>query len=121
MEDIEDIRRRKMRQMERRFQARKLQDEQKQTERHEIDRILDQVLKPDAVEYLNGLRSTDGVVAGKIEEIVISLAIQRRIRYKIDKVIIRAIERKVKGVEPTISFVRKGKKVEISEKLKDAD
>ena len=121
MDEIEEIRRRKMRQMEDKLKQRKLQEEQMERERSEVDRILAQVLMPDAISYLTALRSQNPQVAGKIEETVIALVIQRRIRQKIDAVIIKAIERKVKGIEPTISFQRKGKRMEISEKLREED
>jgi DNA-binding TFAR19-related protein (PDSD5 family) len=121
MDDIERIRRRKMREIESRLRDRELQKEQKEMERQQVQRVLGQVLKEDALEYLGKLRDSSPDVAAKIEEIVLSLAIQRRVRYKIDKVIIRAIERKVRGIEPTISFVRKGKRTEISERLKEDD
>ncbi len=121
MEDIEQIRRRKMRQMERMLKEKKLADETKQRERLEIDRILTQVLEPDALQYLKEVRSSSPEVASKIEETVIGFVVQRRIRYKIDRVIVKAIERKIRGLEPTISFVRKGKRMEISEKLREAD
>lgn len=121
MDDIEQIRRRKMRQMERMLKEKKLADETKQRERLEIDRILTQVLEPDALQYLKEVRSSSPEVASKIEETVIGFVVQRRIRYKIDRVIVKAIERKIRGLEPTISFVRKGKRMEISEKLREAD
>ena len=121
MDEIEEIRRRKMRQMEEKIKQRKLEEEQQDRERTEVDRVLAQVLKPDAVAYLKNLRAQSPDVAGKIEETIISLVIQRRIREKIDVVIIKAIERKVKGIEPTISIQRKGKRTEISEKLREED
>ncbi len=121
MDEIEEIRRRKMRQMEQRLREKQLQEEKVEDERRQVERILGQVLKPDAMSYLGQLRSSSPAVANKIEEILIGLVIQRRINYKVDKVIIRAIERKVRGVEPTISFSRKGKRIEISEKLRGED
>lgn len=107
--------------MERMLKEKKLADETKQRERVEIDRILTQVLEPDALQYLKEVRSSSPEVASKIEETVIGFVVQRRIRYKIDRVIVKAIERKIRGLEPTISFVRKGKRMEISEKLREAD
>ena len=121
MDDIEEIRKRKMRQIGRRLQEKKLREDQREVERREVERILTQVLKPDAHEYLRSVRAASPYVGKKIEDMVITLVVQRRIWYKIDKVIIRAIERKVRGIEPTISFMRKGKKMEISEKLREAE
>jgi DNA-binding TFAR19-related protein (PDSD5 family) len=121
MDEIEEIRRRKMRKMEKKLKQRKLQEEQLERERSEVERILAQVLMPDAIAYLGSLRSKSPEIAGKIEETIITLVIQRRIRQKIDAVIIKAIERKVRGIEPTISFQRKGKRTEISEKLREED
>ena len=121
MDDIEEIRRRKIRKMEERLAQRKQQEERMERERSEVDRILDQVLMPEATGYLRNMRDRSPQVAKKIEETVITLVIQRRIRQKIDLVIIKAIERKVRGIEPTISFQRKGKRMEISEKLREED
>jgi DNA-binding TFAR19-related protein (PDSD5 family) len=121
MDDIEEIRRRKIRKMEEQLAQRKLQEEQLERERSEVDRILDQVLMPDAVDYLKNMRTRSPQVTKKIEETVITLVVQRRLRQKIDLVIIKAIERKVRGIEPTISFQRKGKRMEISEKLRGED
>ena len=119
MEDIEEIRRRKMRRMEKMLKEKQLQNQQKERERGEVERILSQVLMPDAIQYLASIRSDSPQIADKIEEIVIALVVQRRIRQKMDKVVVKAIERKVRGIEPTISYVKKGKRMEISEKLKE--
>ena len=121
MDSLEEIRRRKMRRMEKMLKEKQLQNEQSKRERDEVERVLSQVLSPDALKYLATVRSSSPSVAGRIEEIVIALVVQRRIRQKIDKVIIKAIERKVRGIEPTISYVKKGKRMEISEKLREED
>ena len=107
--------------MEKMLKEKQLQEEQRKRERDEVERILSQVLTPDAMKYLAAVRSSSPWVAGKIEEIIIALVVQRRIRQKIDKVIVKAIERKVRGIEPTISYVKKGKRMEISEKLREED
>jgi len=120
-EDLEEIRKRKIQRIQRKIQEKKLEEERRQRERHEREEILGQVLTPEAYEYLSSLRSSSPQVASKIEEILLALVIQRRIRYRIDRIIIRAIERKVRGIEPTITFMRKGRKIEISEKLREAD
>ena len=52
MDEIEEIRRRKMRQMEQKIKQRQLEEEQQERERSEVDRILAQVLMPDAAAYL---------------------------------------------------------------------
>lgn len=121
MEDIEEIRRRKMREMQKMLKEKKLADERKQKERQEVERILSQVIQPDGLAYLKEVRASSPEVAAKIEETIIALVVQRRIRYKIDRIIVKAIERKIRGLEPTISFVRKGKRMEISEKLKQGE
>ncbi len=121
MDALEEIRKRKMRRMEKMLKERQLQEEQKKRERDEVERVLSQILTPDAIKYLAALRSSSLGVAEKIEEIIIALVVQRRIRQKVDKVIIKAIERKVRGIEPTISYVKKGKRMEISEKLREED
>ncbi len=121
MDDIEQIRRRKIAEMQRRLKERKFCDEHKERERQEIDRILGGVLTPDAVKYLRDIHSSAPGIAERIEETIIGLVVQKRIQYRIDKVIIKAIERKIRGIEPTISFVRKGKRTTISDTLKGSE
>jgi programmed cell death protein 5 len=121
MDDIEDIRRRKMREMQKRLKEREIKQSQEEQERRELETLLGQVLKPEASQYLEKLRGESPGVARRIEQIIIALVLRRRINYKIDKVIVKAIERKVKGVEPKITFMRKGKRMEISEKLREED
>ncbi len=121
MDDIEEIRRRKIREMQKRFKEKEAQQAQEEQRRQGLNSILNQVLTAEATKYLKTIRSSDQKVAERIEEIIIALTIRGRIRSKVDKVIVKAIERKVKGVEPKITFMRKGKKMEISEKLREED
>ncbi len=121
MDEIELIRRKKLLELQRKLEEKKKEQERQAQERRQLDQILSRVLESDALSYLNSMRQSDPEVASKMERIIVALVVQRRILQKIDRIIVKAIERKVRGLEPTISFVRKGRRIDLSEKLREEE
>ena len=109
-----------MRMMEKRIREKKLKEDKEHEQREEgAGRFLAQVLNRDAIQYLNGIRSSRPEAARRIEEILEGLVAQGRLRQKDDRLLVKAIERKVRGIEPTITFVRKGKRTDLRKELKE--
>lgn len=73
--------------------------------------ILARTLDPEASDYLAHLKTTKPDIAQQIESIIVTLVIQRRLNY-VTKVYIRALERRIEGVEPSILVKRRGKEAE---------
>ncbi len=121
MDEIELIRRKKLLELQKRLEEKKREEEREAEERSQLNEILSSTLEPDALSYLDSIRRSDPKVATKIENIIVALVVQRRILRRIDRIIVKAIERKVRGLEPTISFVRKGRRIDLSEKLREED
>ena len=123
-EELEKIKQRKLKQMlERAEQMQsakaKLDEEQKERAAKVIEarlQILSRVLEPEAHKYFTYLRDTKPAIAQQIESIIISLFLQEKL-VSASKVQIRALERRIEGVEPSIMVKRRGKK---EESLSDA-
>ena len=72
--------------MEKMLKEKQLQEEQRKRERDEVERILSQVLTPDAMKYLAAVRSSSPSVAGKIEEILQILPLGKRRRFHLEDI-----------------------------------
>lgn len=128
-DELEKIKQRKLKQLLERaeqlqsMKARQENDQQEQAARVKEARlqILTRVLDPEAHNYLRQLSTTKPETVEKIESIIISLVLQRRLTY-VSKVQIRALERRIEGVEPSITVKRRGKKAEsFSEAIRKED
>ncbi len=117
-DELEKIKRRKMRRFLER--AEKLQSEEQKLETDQQEQatrvqearsqILAKILDPEARQYLAYLNDTKPITAQKIESTILSLAIQNRIFY-VSKIDIRALERRIEGVKPSILVKRRGEKI----------
>lgn len=118
-DELEKIKQRKLRQLLERAeqqQAAKAHQENEQQNQEDKERemrtqLLDRYLDSEARQYITQMNATKPQTAQHIETIIISLILQNRVNY-ITKVQIRALERRIEGVEPSISVKRRGKKIE---------
>jgi len=123
-EELEAIRRRKMIELMQRSLVQKEKKEKQQDPQQELkekkEMVLKYILLPDALNYLENLKSTKPKIVEQIEDAVIVLVAYRRIQRKLDKIDIMRIERKLEGVEPRIMYKRRGEEepIDLEEKLK---
>ncbi|WXG43509.1 MAG: DNA-binding protein [Promethearchaeati archaeon SRVP18_Atabeyarchaeia-1] len=119
VDELERIKLRKMGEMRKQMeQNKKLQEDQKNLEENKR-KIIAAVLEADAYQYFEDLKKRDTATATEIENLVISLALNKRLKYKLEAVEIEALERKIKGVEPRIVIKRRGgDEIDLTEKLK---
>ncbi len=128
-DELEKIKQRKLKQLlERaeRMQSTKAKLEEKQKEQAaEVMKarmqILSRILEPDANKYFARLRGSKPEIAQRIENIILSLFLQKQL-ISVSKVQIRAIERRLEGVEPSIMVKRRGKKIKsLSDAIRKED
>ncbi len=128
-DELEKIKQRKLRQILKRaeqMQSTKTKMEEETKERAaEVKKarmqILSRILEPDANKYLTRLRDSKPEIAQRIENIIISLFLQKQLIY-VSKVQIRALERRLEGVEPSIMVKRRGKKMKsLSDAIRKED
>lgn len=128
-DELEKIKQRKLRQiLERAEQMQstkaKLEKETKE-QATEVKKarmqILSRILEPDANKYLAQLRDSKPEIAQRIENIILSLFLQKQL-ISVSKVQIRALERRLEGVEPSIMVKRRGKKMKsLSDAIRKED
>jgi len=128
-DELEKIKQRKLRQiLERAEQMQstkaKLEKETKE-QATEVKKarmqILYRILEPDANKYLAQLRDSKPEIAQRIENIILSLFLQKQL-ISVSKVQIRALERRLEGVEPSIMVKRRGKKMKsLSDAIRKED
>ncbi len=117
-DELEKIKRRKMKRFLER--AEQLQSEEKKLKTNQQEQatrvqearsqILAKILDPEARQYLAYLNDTKPNTAQKIESTILPLVLQNRIFY-VSKIDIRALERRVEGVESSILVKRRGEKI----------
>jgi DNA-binding TFAR19-related protein (PDSD5 family) len=119
VDELERIKLRKMEEMRKQMQQeKKLQEDRKNLEENKR-KIVSAVLEADAYKYFEDLKKRDAATATEIENLVINLALNKRLKYKLEAVEIEALERKIKGVEPRIVIKRRGgDEIDLTEKLK---
>ena len=102
------IRRKKMAELvarEKRLQETKEKNEKVSAER---EKLLKRFLDPEAVTYLEGLKTREPAVGNRAQEIILYLIVYRGLRQTITHTDVRYIERQIKGEEPTIRVQRDG-------------
>jgi len=102
------IRRKKMAELVAR--EKRLQETREQNKKIGVERekILKRFLDPDAVSYLEGLKTREPAVGSRVQDIILYLIVNRGLRETITHTDVRYIERQVKGEEPTIRVQRDG-------------
>lgn len=117
-DELEKIKQRKLKQiLERAEQMQstkvKLEEEQKERTAEVMKarmQIFSRILEPDAKKYLAQLRSNKPKIAQRIENIILTLFLKKQI-ISVSKVQIRALERRLEGVKPSIMVKRRGKEM----------
>lgn len=128
-DELEKIKQRKLKQILERAERMqstkaKLEEEQKEQTAEVMKarmQILSRILEPDANKYLAQLKDNKPEIAQRIENIILSLFLQKQL-ISVSKVQIRALERRLEGVEPSIMVKRRGKKIKsLSDAIRKED
>ena len=103
------------------LEQKKLDESKKKIQEREIraTMIVNQVLEPDAIIYLDWLSKNNPTVAQTIKETIILILHKNLLRNPISKVDLIKIERQITGQESSIMVKRRGQeKTNLDEKLK---
>ena len=125
--ELEKIRERKRAQLRKALEAKKKEEEKAQEkEMQEKDlkvrmkQLIQQLLMPDALVYLNNLRKNNALLASKIEDTIMVMYVNHLIDEKLTLVDIKAVERRYTGKESSIMVKRRGKDAKpLSEEITD--
>lgn len=80
--------------------------EEEQEQRRQL--LLQEIFMPDAISYLTELKQTKPHLARRIEDIALTLFLQRQLVRKIPKIGVLQVQRRLEGVEPKIMVKRRG-------------
>ncbi|MBD3228309.1 MAG: hypothetical protein GF329_08970 [Candidatus Lokiarchaeota archaeon] len=120
MDEIEKIKRKKLRELQKRALQKKLAEEQKK-KREELEkslsknpeeRIIMSWMTPDAYAYLKDIRKRDKRVSDIIEKVLITLVNRGVMSNRLTYQQLLVIERKITGKGPTIKIKRAGKEIQ---------
>ena len=119
VDELERIKLRKMKEMRNQIEQKQKLDQDKKKLDENKRKILVAVLEPDAYQYFEELKKRDAATAEEIENLVLKLALNKQLRYRLEAIEIEALERKIKGVEPRIMIKRRGgDEIDLTEKLR---
>jgi DNA-binding TFAR19-related protein (PDSD5 family) len=128
--ELEKIRARKKAQLLKAMDAKKKEDEMKKTEemkRKDLEerkkQLILQLLMPDALVYLNTIRRNNETLARRIEETVLVMYVNHLIspEERLDRIDIKAIERRYTGQDSKIMVKRRGEDLKsLSEEISDS-
>jgi DNA-binding TFAR19-related protein (PDSD5 family) len=101
---------------------RKLQETKERNEKAiaEREKLLKRFLEPDALTYLEGLKTKEPVIGKRIQEILLYLIVYRGLRQMITQIDIRYVERQIKGEGPTIKVQRDGETSDFGAYVREA-
>ena len=114
------IRRKKMAEMmarEKQVQAEKEKQAKTNVER---EKLLARFLAPDALKYLNGVKTREPQIGRRLEDTVLYLIVYRGIRQMFSQLDVMYIERQIKGEGPKIRVQRDGETSDFGEYVKEA-
>jgi len=114
------IRRKKMAALIKREKAAKASNERRAKVKAEHSKLLARFLAPDAAQHLEGLKRSEPAIAGRVEEIVLNLIINRGFRQVLSQLDLRYIVRQLKGEGPRIRIQRSGEMTDFSEYVREA-
>jgi len=83
-------------------------------------KLLNRFLEPEALKYLDHLKTNEPSVGTRIEEVILYLIVYRGLRQVIKQLDIRYIERQIKGEGPTIKVQRDGETSDFGSYVRDA-
>jgi DNA-binding TFAR19-related protein (PDSD5 family) len=114
--ELEKIRERKRAQLRKALEAKKKEEEEREREEMQekdlkarMKQLIQQLLMPDALVYLNNLRKNNALLASKIEDTIMVMYVNHLIDGKLTLVDIKAVERRYTGKESSIMVKRRGK------------
>lgn len=124
--ELEKIKERKRAQLLKALEAKKKEEEMKKAqEKQEKDlnarkkQLIQQLLMPDAVVYLNTIRRNNESLASKIEDTIMVMYVNHLIDERLTLVDVKAVERRYTGKESSIMVKRRGEDPKtLSEDLK---
>ncbi|MGD9381573.1 MAG: hypothetical protein PVI03_03940 [Candidatus Thorarchaeota archaeon] len=102
---------------EKQIQAAREQEEKVGAERA---KLLQRFLAPDALSYLNELKTSNQGVGRQVEEVILYLIVYRGYRQLMSQLDVRYIERQVKGEETKIRIQRDGETSDFGAYVKEA-
>ncbi|TFF89583.1 MAG: hypothetical protein EU549_00030 [Promethearchaeota archaeon] len=119
MDELEKIKRKKLRELQKRALRKKIEEEQKKREASEKlssknvrENTIMSWMTQDAYSYLKNIRNRDQRVSNIIEEVLIMLINRGVMRNKLTYQQLLIIERKIIGKGPTIKVKRAGKEIQ---------
>ncbi len=118
--DLAMIRRKKMAQLMKREKEMEATREQNAKVTAEREKLLQRFLAPDALKYLEGLKTREPAIGKQVEEVILYLIVYRGLRQTISQVDVRFIERQVKGEEPSIKVQRDGETSDFGSYVREA-
>jgi DNA-binding TFAR19-related protein (PDSD5 family) len=100
----------------------KMQETREQNEKASVERekLLKRFLEPDALAYLEGLKTSEPVIWKKVQDILLYLIVYRGLRQIVTQIDIRYIERQIKGEGPTIKVQRDGETSDFGDYVREA-
>jgi len=113
------IRRKKMATLIKREKAAKASNERRAKVKAEHSKILARFLAPDAAQYLEGLKRSEPAIAGRVEEIVLNLIINRGFRQVLKQLDLVYIVRQLKGEGSRIRIQRDGEMTDFSDYVRE--
>jgi len=113
------IRRKKMATLIKREKAAKASNERNAKVKAEHSKLLARFLAPDATQYLEGLKKSEPAIAGRVEELVLNLVINRGFRQVLNQLDIVYIVRQLKGEGSRIRIQRDGEMTDFSDYVRE--
>jgi len=125
--ELEKIKERKRVQLLKALEAKKKEEEMKKAQEMQekdlkarMKQLIQQLLMPDALVYLNNIRRNNEPLASKIEDTIMVMYVNHLIDEKLTLVDIKAVERRYTGKESSIMVKRRGKDAKsLSEEITD--
>ncbi len=114
--ELEKIRERKRAHLQKALEAKKKEEEAKKDEEIKAKtleerkkQLIQQLLMPDALVYLNNIRKNNEPLANKIVDTIMLMYVNHLIDEKLTLVDVKAVERRYTGQESSIMVKRRGK------------
>lgn len=114
--ELEKIRERKRAHLQKALEAKKKEEESKKDEEIKAKtleerkkQLIQQLLMPDALVYLNNIRKNNEPLANKIVDTIMVMYVNHLIDEKLTLVDVKAVERRYTGQESSIMVKRRGK------------
>ncbi|MGY5863974.1 MAG: DNA-binding protein [Candidatus Thorarchaeota archaeon] len=114
------IRRKKMAELVAREKQMQAQREKKEKTEVERNKLLKRFLAPEALKYLESLKSNDPPVGMRVEDVLLYLVVYRGLRQTISQLDVRYVERQVKGEPTKIRVQRDGETSDFGSYVKEA-